>query len=430
MAINAMEFAGLEFYRLQNQSRLLYQLLYAQASRSRNGATLLMKLLRQLISSILIATVMTMSVSAKEDQSAAPQAQESSAIINGTAGSTATYPWIAFLTYADGQQYCGASLISSTWILTAAHCFLNEANTAVDLVEAVKSNIILNSNTVSPLGPNAIRGAIGRIIIHPNYAPNEATSANSHDFDIALVQLTAAVSLQPIPLLAAGAPTLAAGTEALILGWGNTAVDSENKSKDPSNILLKASQKIVGAAACGVVYGASLTANMLCAGGLTTTDTTDTCQGDSGGPLSIANGNGFIQVGIVSFGGNEGPACGDPASPGVYANVSVLAGFIRQHATDATFTTFGSQSSTPVLSTTVNGSNVTISWTAVPDATGYTLYYAPFPAQSPIGSLNVGSLTTLTGALPSGSAFYVAVQPYRASGPINVFSNVGLFTIP
>ncbi len=391
-----------------------------------------MKKPSQFAPAFLIAIVVSFSVSAIEPGAAQQQAQETSAIINGSAGSVATYPCIAFLATADGQQYCGASLISPTWILTAAHCFLNEGNTAVDIAEGAKSNVILNSNTVTPLAANAIKGAIGRIIIHPNYAPDEATSANKDDFDLALIELTAAVSLQPVPLLASGAPEIAAGTEALILGWGATAVDTEkNEGKNPSNTLLTAKQKVVSATQCRLIYGDSLTANMLCAGGLTAVDTTDTCQGDSGGPLSIANGNSFIQVGVVSFGGSDGPSCGDPNSAGVYANVSVLAKFIQQHATDAKFTTFGTPTpAAPVLSTTVNGQNITISWTSYSGATGYTLYYAPFPAQTPIGSLNVGSLTSLSGVLPAGSAFYVAVQPFNASGPINVFSNVRQFTIP
>lgn len=389
-----------------------------------------MKPVLQVFATTLITVVISLPLSAREGTTSTQQASDSAAIINGSSGSTATYPWMAFLADQNGEQYCGASLISPTWVLTAAHCFLNDDNNAVDIVNGALSNVILNSDTVSPLAANAIVGAIGQIIIHPDYQPDEATSPNANDFDMALVELTAAVDLQPVALLSGSAPEIAADTEALILGWGTTAVDSENESINPSNTLLKAQQKIVDSTTCAAIYGDSLTGNMLCAGGLTTTDTTDTCQGDSGGPLTIANGESFIQVGIVSFGGNEGPSCGDPESPGVYAKVSALSGFIQQHASDAVFSTFGTSSNAPVLSTTVSENTVTISWTPTAEATGYILYYAPFPDQAPIGSLDVGTLTSLSGELPSGSAFYVAVQPYTASGPINIFSNVDTFTVP
>lgn len=215
------------------------------------------------------------------------------------------------------------------------------------------------------------------------------------------------------------------------MGWGTTAIDETNESINPSETLLQARQTIVDNTTCLDIYIDGITSNMICAGGSTAAPTSDTCQGDSGGPLTIASGNSFVQVGVVSFGGGDGPPCGDPNSPGVYSSVSALAGFIQEHATDATFTTLAPNAGTPspVLTTTVVGTTVTISWSEVAGATGYTLYYAPFPAQAPIGSLDVGALVTLSGALDVGTSLYVAVQPYNADGPINVFSNVAIFTI-
>ncbi len=356
---------------------------------------------------------------------------ETSAIINGTAGSISTYPWIVYLAYDTGEQYCGASLISPTWILTAAHCFLNEAGDEIDIETGALSRVFLNTDTTTPPGSAAIEGAIGQIIIHPNYQPNMETSPNPNDFDIALVEITAAVELQPIPLLAAGAPTIAAGIEGIIMGWGTTQVNEENESTDASNTLLQARQTIVDNDTCLEIYTDGITDNMICAGGSAAAPTADTCQGDSGGPLSIASGTSFVQVGVVSFGGIGGPSCGDPESPGVYASVAALADFIQQHATDASFTTLEANAGTPapILATSVVGTTLTLSWTEVPGATGYILYYAPFPAQSPIGSLDVGALIILSGDLEIGTSLYVAVQPYNANGPIDVFSNVEIFTI-
>ena len=77
----------------------------------------------------------------------------------------------------------------------------------------------------------------------------------------------------------------------------------------------------------------------------------------------------------------------------------------------------------------VEVTTVTISWTEVPGATGYVLYYAPFSEQASIGSLDVGALITLSGVLDVGTSLYVAVQSYNVESPINVFSNVEIFTI-
>lgn len=374
-------------------------------------------------------------VHAKETGQGAGGTQDESAIINGSAASTSTYPWMGFLANEDGQ-FCGASLISPTWVLTAAHCFLNSTDDAIDLATGAQANVVLNSDTASPFATGAINAAIGQIQVHPNYQPDAATSPNKDDFDIALVELTEAVSLQPVQLLSSNSAALAAGTQARILGWGTTAVGEEG-GINASNQLLTALQQIVSESDCSTIYGGAITGNMICAGGLTADDTTDTCQGDSGGPLVVPTATGFVQVGLSSFGGTDtGPACGDPNAPGVYARVSALNSFIQQHVSDASFTSVasgggGTEPPAPTNSTVsvaVNGTSVAITWTEATDATGYTLYYAPYPSQAPISSLDMGSQLNITGELPVGSAFYVAIQPYNASGSLPL-SNIEVLQV-
>ena len=89
---------------------------------------------------------------ATDDSSNNSKASDTSAIIAGAAGSILTYPWIAYLAYDTGEQYCGASLISPTWILTAAHCFLNEAGDEIDIETGALSTIFLNTDTTTPPG--------------------------------------------------------------------------------------------------------------------------------------------------------------------------------------------------------------------------------------------------------------------------------------
>lgn len=379
--------------------------------------------------------VLPVGVSLAKDPQTDSADSDVSAIINGTAGSVSTYPWMVFLADAFEEQFCGASLISETWVLTAAHCFLNSTNDAVDIETGAESIVVLNSDTSVPLASNAEIGQIGQIIVHPDYNPNQETSDNVDDKDIALVELTAAVSLQPVKLLSPANPALEAGTQTLIMGWGTTAVDEvENTGTNPSEVLLTANQQIVSRSDCEAIYGSDasgITDFMICAGAVEEAGTTDTCQGDSGGPMVIANGNDFVQVGIVSFGGTQtGPACGDPDAPGVYASVSALASFISQHVSDADFVELGSGgASTSELSITVTGTMVDIQWTAVTGATGYTLYYAPYPAQEPVNLLDMGSQLSISGELPPGSAFYVAIEAYDDSGSLPGLSNVEVLMV-
>ena len=191
-------------------------------------------------------------------------------VINGTPGSTSTYPWIVHLADSDGNQFCGASLISPTWVLTAGHCLLNAAGDAIDIPSGAMSTIVLNSDTTNSdttaLAADAIVAQIGQIIVHPSYMPDEATSPNSDDFDIALVELTAAIDLQPVLLLSGDAPTVPAETIARVMGWGTTEVDADNMSINPATTLLTANQKIVSNEACNIVYGGTITANMIAQG--------------------------------------------------------------------------------------------------------------------------------------------------------------------
>lgn len=394
---------------------------------------------------LVLVTATLSSVSSAKSADIKDVPDQISAIIEGTAASISTYPWIAFLADEFEEQYCGASLISETWVLTAAHCFLNADGDAVDIETGANSIVVLSSDSVFPFSIGAIVGEIGQIIVHPDYDPNMDTSDNVDNFDIALVELTAAVDVSPVSLMSADAPALAAGTETTIMGWGTTAVNEDGESIDPSNDLLQASQKIVDRDECASIYGGGITEFMLCAGSVDTGGTTDTCQGDSGGPMVVPHSGGFAQVGIVSFGGTEfGPPCGDPDAPGVYADVSALAGFIADNTTGVQFVTPDLQApsddtgddSDPAdepsieLEVEVAGNDVLIFWSSLFNATGYTLYYAPAPAGEPISTLDMGPQLVIGGELPSGAHFFVAIEPYNDEGPLPVLSNIVEFMVP
>jgi uncharacterized protein (TIGR02145 family) len=84
----------------------------------------------------------------------------------------------------------------------------------------------------------------------------------------------------------------------------------------------------------------------------------------------------------------------------------------------------------PVMTVTTSGLSVTISWSAVTGATGYTLYYAPYPytGSASIKNLDRGTQTSLSATLREGAAYYVAVKAYNATESSG-YSNIEHFTL-
>lgn len=69
----------------------------------------------------------------------------------------------------------------------------------------------------------------------------------------------------------------------------------------------------------------------------------------------------------------------------------------------------------PQLTSNTAGLDITLSWTDVEDASGYTLFYAPYPSGSPVRSTDMQTLTSLSATLWKGAALFVAVQAYDES---------------
>jgi hypothetical protein len=84
----------------------------------------------------------------------------------------------------------------------------------------------------------------------------------------------------------------------------------------------------------------------------------------------------------------------------------------------------------PQMSYSLNGLNITIDWTTVPDAATYTLHYAVYPyhAGDTIYSINNGNNTTFSIDLWDGAAYYIAVSAGNSQGNSG-YSNIEYFII-
>lgn len=249
-------------------------------------------------------------------------------IIGGQDAAAGAWPWQVLLEV--GPSGCGGSLIAPTWVLTAAHCFLNADQSAIDVPPTTDIRVILGRLDLSTNAGEEFTGAgIARVIVHPDYHPLTG-AAMGNDSDIALIELASASSQQPVQLLGSTEVQLAApGVAATATGWGATGVDGETgEPVGEPTILQQISLPMVDCSTTG--YAAEeISVNMICAGGQAGEDT---CSGDSGGPLVVPNGSGgFKQAGVVSFGGSLDFVCDAPGFPGVYTAVAQFEAWIQQN---------------------------------------------------------------------------------------------------
>lgn len=252
------------------------------------------------------------------------------------------------------SQFCGGSIIARQWVLTAAHCVVDESNRAI-----APNDVVVRSSSVDLLKGDL--HAVSQVIVHEDYNPF------GFDNDIALLQLRQPITQSSGPVGAisvAGQGQPLPNGPAVVLGWGmmeegefpvelmETDIDivsnntcnqgmAEQSRRELGGFLIGMGQangipqdKLEEAfAILSNNIGDILTSNMICAG--IPSGARTSCNGDSGGPLLVQEPSGqWLQVGIVSWGrepANTETRCAHENLYSVYTRLSNYFEWIARH---------------------------------------------------------------------------------------------------
>ncbi|WP_159104600.1 trypsin-like serine protease [Plantactinospora sp. BB1] len=213
-------------------------------------------------------------------------------IVGGT-DADQTYPWMVSL--QKNSHFCGGSLVSPEWIVTAARCL--RADNFVGLQLRIGS----------------VRKDTGGVLVTPERFETHPVA------DLAVIQLAAPVDLQPVPI----ADSAAEQTPVRILGWGCTRDPQDHEGCAEPEVLQQLDTVVRPADDCADRVSWS----NLCVGNPEANQ--GACLFDSGGPAVRGTTGSSALVGAT----HGGPACG--TAPATYTDVTYYRPWIEQWIGDA-----------------------------------------------------------------------------------------------
>ncbi|KAJ2747208.1 hypothetical protein GGI20_000729 [Coemansia sp. BCRC 34301] len=234
-------------------------------------------------------------------------------ILGGSETKKSDYPFIVYLYNGREKTFCGGSIISDTWILTAAHC-----------IKTASANDVTVYIGESTYNIDPAKGAkVAEVHSHPQY--NDQTMVN----DISLLKLASPITNKNAGTIEIDTTNVGDGVAVSALGWGFTSASGST----PSQQLKKGDFTTLSKAQCSQ-KDTKFDGNngpRICVAGDTGTDT---CPGDSGGPLIRKVGGSNVLVGITSF-GTAGPgqqitaSCGGKGMVSLFTHANYFMTFIK-----------------------------------------------------------------------------------------------------
>uniref|UniRef100_A0A8C2WWB2 Zmp:0000001329 n=1 Tax=Cyclopterus lumpus TaxID=8103 RepID=A0A8C2WWB2_CYCLU len=230
-------------------------------------------------------------------------------IVGGVLEKPGGSPWQVLVCRSDGYGFCGGTLVSDRWVVSAAHCLEQTAD------HVTIGDHMCESRRPDP-GEQVIK--VQKVFVHPHF------HSFTFDSDIALLYLARPVVRSPTAVPAClPDPHLSRYLVQVTFFKTLMVFSLHGEGQSSSRFLRKVTLPVISYRDCIASTEQVITDNMFCAGYLDVG--MDACSGDSGGPFVVNYRGTWFLTGVVSW----GEQCAQRGKYGVYARLGNFLNWIK-----------------------------------------------------------------------------------------------------